>query len=243
MATDETSLEPDLGSVGTNEDGRPGEPIPFSIDVSGTVNDESVDITGAGVVPVTGVYEATLNFSRIPQGFHPSAISIAHVSICCATKAASRNGAKNIAEMGASGYDTDRTVSLPGEYDGEVDIWGEVSSDGSSFGFEGEIDGEMALPDDVGGNSMYFQRFVPFEDGTVLTGTAMGSLFRSTGEEVKLRLDEEHSLQGDLSDPLTEPEFRVVTESGHLEGRTYRTVVHSIVDDENAMAKLVDSVV
>lgn len=236
------------GQVSPEESGKeaekgyptPYEPLPFEINVNGTVNGEEVEITGSGVVPTIGVYEATLNFSSIPDGFHPSAVSISNVSICCANLAAARNDANNIAEMGTRGYATHREVSLPGEYDGEVVIEGDVFTGESGFGFNGEIEGEMRLPDDIGGNSMYFQRFVPSEEGQVLTGTAYGSLFESPNEEVKLRLDEEHELVDSPSNPLTEPMFRVVTESGTLQGRTYHTVVHSILDTENTLQTIVD---
>lgn len=239
-ASDRTS-ESELSSTGTEKGySTPFEPAPFEIDVSGTINDERVEVTGTGVVPDVGVYNASLNFSNIPQGFHPSVVAIAKVSICCYNAAAMRNDGLNVAEMGTTGYSVERTVSLPDEQSGEIDIEGEVFYDGSGFGFKGEVEGEVEMPDGVGGNSMYFQRIVPSENGNVLSGTASGSIFNRNGKEVRLRLDEQHELMESPSNPLTDPEFRVVTESGTLEGRTYRTVVHSIVDSENTMQKLVE---
>ncbi len=88
------------------------DPRPFSISLSGTVNDVPVTIEGNGVIRSYGVYEGVLNFDALPPDFHPTAISPFVVSICCHAYAGMRNGGLNIMAMGATGYSTRRVLTF-----------------------------------------------------------------------------------------------------------------------------------
>lgn len=216
---------------------RAHEATPFSIFVEGTLNGIPLTVTGNGVIPRRGVYEAVLNFSVLPPAFHPSAISAYVVSICCYNIAEMRNGGLNISAMGAKGYSTRRVLKF-GKSE-QIVIEGDVSLEDIGFTFKGKISGEAKLPQDLAGNSMYIKRIDPSDGGIKLIGTGEGSLFRSNGPEVPVRIETVHTLRPKpLPNPLTFTQFRIVTESGDLIGRTYRTRIHSVVDGVNTMAKV-----
>ncbi len=216
---------------------RRHEATPFSIFVEGTLNGTSLTVTGNGGIPRRGVYEAVLNFSVLPPAFHPSAISTYLVSICCYANGEMRNGGLNILAMGAKGYSTRRVLKF-GKNE-QIVIEGDVSLEDIGFTFKGSISGEVKLPQDLAGNSIYIKRIDPSDGGIKLIGTGEGSLFRSKGPEVPVRIETVHTLRPKpLPNPLTSTQFRIVTESGDLIGRTYRTRVHSILDGANTMAKV-----
>lgn len=210
---------------GSNQGDSGREPLYVHLD--GTINDEFVTVEGVGCVRTRGVYEATFNFDPMPESFHPTLGSV--LVLKCVAAAATRNGANNIIETGADGYDTRRVLTLGGESDGHLEAQGDVSLD-SGLRFEGNISGELRPPDDLAGTSMFVQRLESSDDGCRISGSAIGSTFRIGGEDVPFELEEETELEGDLTDPMTERETRIVTENGTLHGRTYRTVVHSILD-------------
>lgn len=215
---------------------REHKAIPFSIFVEGTLNDTPLVITGNGVIPRRGVYEALLNFSAIPPNFHPSAISTYVVSICCYGNAEMRNGALNILTMGAKGYSTRRILTFGSD---KIVIEGDVSLEDSGFAFKGTISGKAKLPQDLSGTSIYIKKIDPSDRGTKLTGIGEGSLFRSKGREVTVQIETVHVLRPtSLVNPLHSTQFRIVTESGELIGQTYRTTVHSVLDGANTMAKV-----
>jgi hypothetical protein len=213
--------------VGNKSDGEESGTEPLYVHLDGTINDEFVTVEGVGCVPNPGVYEATFNFDLIPESFHPTLGSI--LVLKCVAAAATRNGAKNIIETGADGYDTRRVLTLGGENDGYLEAEGDVCLE-RGLRFEGNISGDLRPPDDLAGTSMFIQRLGPGNDGRRISGPAVGSTFRIGGGEVPFELEEETELEGELTDPMTERETRIVTESGTLHGRTYRTVVHSILD-------------
>lgn len=206
--------------------GDPGSE-PLYVHLDGTINDEFVTVEGVGCVRKPGVYEATFNFDLMPEPFHPTLGSI--LVLKCVAAAATRNGANNIIETGADGYDTRRSLTLGGESDGYLETQGDVSLE-SGLRFEGNISGELRPPDDLAGTSMFVQRLEPSDDGRRISGPAVGSTFRIGGGEVPFELEEDTELEGELADPMTGRETRIVTENGTLHGRTYRTVVHSILD-------------
>lgn len=213
------------------------EPLPLDVQLEGRVNDEHVTVEGVGCVTKAGVYEATFNFTAIPESFHPTVGSI--LVLKCVAAAATRRGAKNILATGADGYETQRVLTLGGAAEGTLEAVGEVSlEDGLHFG--GEIRGELRLPGDLAGNTMFVQRIEPDDDGRQFSGGAVGSTFRSSGGEVPFELEEETELAGEITDPLTEPATRIVTENGTLCGRTYRTRVHSILSGGSLLTDLAE---
>ena len=77
------------------------------------------------------------------------------------------------------------------------------------------------------GESRYELDVVPAGPGKIIS-TGKGFLLRSTGEEVQLDVTETFDFDPDVSLPFEQ--FRVVDESGSLEGLTYSLVLHSVVD-------------
>jgi hypothetical protein len=208
-------------------------PRPFFIRVHGTLNDSPIEIEGTGVVHRQGLYDATLNFSRIPEHFHPSAVATYIVSICCNQVAAMRNDGLNIQAMGAEGYETKRVLTFQPDL-GQVTIQGNVSDTERGTVFEGTIEGQANLPDDLTGSSVYVKRIEPHEDGARLLSIGEGSLFRDRHQEVTVKIESEHRLRPTpLANPLTQIQYRMVSEAGHLIGRTYHTRVHAIVDTKD----------
>ena len=211
------------------------EPKPFRIALSGKVNGDQISVHGVGTIPRLGQYDAMLNFSSLPQDFHPSAIATYTVSICCVYNAAMRNRALNIAAMGAEGYSTRRVLPFGKE---QILIEGDIHPLGGGFEFEGKISGEAKLPRDLAQNSIYIKRISP-ESGNRLIGVGEGSLFRINGREFPVRIDTVHTLRPkELANRLKKPEIHIVTESKQLIGLTYKTQIHSVVDGQNTMSKM-----
>ncbi len=217
---------------------RQFDPAPFQILLKGQLNNTPLTIEGSGVVSRLGVYEAVLNFSAMPPHFHPCAVAAYTLSICCYSAAAMRNNGLNIRSMGAKDYATRRTLTFK---NGRIVIDGNLVWKGGGFVFSGSINGKVKLPPDLAGNSCYMKKIDPTKEGTRLIGTGEGSLFRTNGREVPLRINTIHNLRPKrLSNPLKITQFRIVTESGELIGLTYRSVVHSVLDGNNTMSKTLE---
>jgi hypothetical protein len=211
-------------------------PWPLNVSARGTVNGTEFSISGAGVIRCVGVYHAILNFSRIPPRFHPSAISMFVISTCCEAGASARNGAKNMRVRGAKLYRAQRELTFD---QGKITLEGTARYTDEALLLDVEVQGKVDLPDDLCGHSVYFQRVSPASDGT-LTARGDGSLYRKSGEEIRISISARQRFEPALSDPLTKSEFRVATEDGVLEGRSYRTTIHSIFDGANSMSLLGD---
>jgi hypothetical protein len=70
----------------------------------------------------------------------------------------------------------------------------------------------------------------------VVSGVGEGSIHTVGGGNVPVVIETLHTLKPvDLPNPLKKTQFRIVTESGELVGRTYSTEVHSILDGANTM--------
>lgn len=209
-----------------------GEPNPFTISLRGTLNGEDVAVEGAGAVARLGLYEATLNFTTIPAGFHPSAIATFTVSICCNFQTAMNHDALNIQAMGATGYETKRVLTF-GDL-GEVTIEGDVDVSSGGTRFEGEITGSAELPEDLASSSIYTKRIEPHDEGATLLCCGNGALFRQSAPPVPVVVESQHRLRpGPPPNPLRANQYRISTETGTLLGRTYRTTVHAVVDDQD----------
>jgi hypothetical protein len=214
--------------------------LPFHLLVKGKINGTPLTIIGNGSVPETGVYKGELKFSALPKNFHPCAVATYIISICCYRHAAMRNGGLNILSMGATGYFTRRELTFGGKKDERIVIEGNLSGDPrKGLNFTATINGQAKLPADLAGNSIYIKRIDPEEGGRKLVGRGEGSLFRKGGLEFPVKIKTVHNLKGpSLKRPLLKTQFRIVTESGELIGKTYKTIVHSILDGENTMARL-----
>lgn len=214
------------------------EAVPFKIAIKGTVNNTPLTIEGSGVVPCQGVYEGVLNFSTIPQHFHPSAIATYVMSICCYMHASMRNGGLNINAMGGKGYSTHRVLRFGND---KIVIKGTVMPDANGVTFKGTINGKAKLPSDLSGNSIYIKRIDSTNKGLTLIGKGEGSLFRTNGGEVKVGIETVHNITNKaLRNPLKSTQFRIVTESGILNGRSYSARVHSVLDGANTMQKVLE---
>lgn len=214
-------------------------PLPFQIAVDGTINDEQLSIRGTGCVRALGIYEAVLNLSTVPPDFHPSAVATFIVSICCARAAAMRNGALNIGAMGAEGYETTRTLTFGGDEESKIVVEGDVSSADEGVTFKGSIDGEARLPAGLAGNSVYVKKLEPQNGGATVHGIGEGSLFLQDGGNIPVGIESFHRLRPDpVPNPLTGPQLRTVHESGILNGRTYTTRVHAMLDDADVVNRV-----
>jgi len=204
--------------------------VPFNIDVQAKVNQTRFTIVGQGAVPVTGVYQGELEFSAMPPRFHPAVVSAYVYSICCYMLAATRNDARNMADMGVDAYDTRRVLGFP---DGDsIEIVGKVERDRGAFGFAGEMSGSVAVPDDITGHSFY-TTFLQGEGSRRIVGRGEGSCFREGGGGFPVRIETVHTFH--KGESLAKPQFRLVTDHGILDGLRYSFSLHSILDTVNAM--------
>lgn len=208
--------------------------ILFEIGLTGTVNNQKIEIKGKGEIIQRGLYKAELEFNTLPQGFHPAAIATYTVSICCYAHAATCNGALNIYDMGADGYHTTRILKFADA--GKIIIDGDVKNiDKKNATFKGSIQGNVSLPNDLSCHAMYVKKIEPHKNGIELLGAGTGTLFRNGNERTLItNIQTLHRLTPEkINKPLQYPEYRMVFESGELKGNIYKTVVHSILDTEN----------
>lgn len=207
--------------------------IGLTLRLRGNINGAEFDMNGLGHVETPGVYNAQMLFGALPSGFHPGAVSVFVMSMCCEYHASEINGATNIASMGASGYSTRRTLRFEG---GQLSIEGEASVEQSRLSIEGSISGEGHMPTELAGHSVFVMMSSPEQGGQVLRGKGQGALVRTDGSVIEVTVETSHQLRPEpLANPLSQPQYRLVTESGKLTGLTYRSTIHSIYDRRNAM--------
>jgi hypothetical protein len=213
---------------------RESYPWPLNITGKGNVNGQSFTLNGAGVIRCAGVYHAALNFSAIPAGFHPSAISMFIVSTCCDAGASERNGARNLRMRGTEGYEAHRELTFGRD---KIVLDGTADYRGPALLLEVNVTGTVSLPDDLCGHAVYITRVQPQDGGRILA-LGEGSLFRKSGEEVKIGISTLQTLRPNpLPTPLRSPEFRIATESGESFGNSYHLTIHSIYDAINSMTE------
>lgn len=210
-----------------------GKGIPFSIDVRANVNKTEFSIVGLGTVSVRGVYQGLLNFSELPPDFHPVVVSAYVYSICCYAEAATRNGALNMRDMEVSGYKTERKLTFPDGH--SIQIVGSVERSRSGFGFKGEMNGSVSVPDDIIGHSFYTTFLQPDGAGRIV-GRGEGSCFCESGKDFPVKIETVHTF--DRGKSLPEPQFRIVTDHGALDGLSYNFTLHSVLDRVNTMSKV-----
>lgn len=205
-------------------------PYPINLDIDGELNGVEFNIRGAGKIRTPGVYEATLNFSRIPPNIHPGVLVTYAISCSCITAASTRNGAKNMKQMGAKRYDAERIISRGEE---EIVIEGVSEAREECLALDLEVSGSMDVPQDLSGHSAYYVRLEPTEDNR-LVGAGEATLYRESGENYDVDLESEYDMEPDpVPNPITEPMYRIVTEEGELSGNTYESRIHSMLDSSN----------
>ncbi|WP_247730460.1 hypothetical protein [Halovivax limisalsi] len=230
QSNDNTSLED-----GDAEEITP--PWPINLQLTGEVNGVDVTVRGEGRIRTEGVYEVTLNFDRIPSGLHPSIVATYGVSCCCSAQASTRNGAKNMIDMGATEYVATRVLSMG---DDELTIEGNSLAREECLELDLEIGGTVDLPEDMPGHSAYYVRLEPDGEDR-LVGSGAATLYRESGEPLTAGVDSTYDLHpADVPNPVSEPQYRVVTEDGELDGNTYNTRIHSLLEGEDPIALLGD---
>lgn len=213
-------------------------PWPVRISGHGDVNGETFDVSATGTIPKLGVYEATFEFSAIPDGLAPSPIAILGLSTSCFAQASTRHGAKNLSERGVERYDSTRVLSFG---DGELTVDATSHYRPECLDIDLEVTGDVDLPADLAGHSAYFVRVEPTEDGRFV-GVGETDLHREGGGAVESRLDSEYrAFEPDpIPEPLGGPTFRVVTEDGRRDGTSYETRLHSLLDGAEPAMQLSD---
>ncbi|MFH6955088.1 hypothetical protein ACHSBP_18480 [Pseudoalteromonas sp. XMcav1-K] len=208
-------------------------PWPINIKAQGNINNTDIIVNGAGVIRTLGVYESILNFNKIPPKFHPSAIATFIVSNCCGAGASTRNGGKNMTSMGVIEYEVERRLELAG---GLINMHGKAYYTNEALVLDIDIEGNIDLPDDLIGHSVYLKKVYPSECKSKAFGVGEGSLFRANGEDVPLTINTKYNLTPSvLPNPLEAPEYRIATEDGVLNGNSYSLRIHSIFDGINTM--------
>lgn len=210
-------------------------PWPINIKARGIINGTRFNVNGAGVIRTFGVYEAILNFDKIPPHFHPSAIGTFIVSDCCGAGASMRNGGLNMSTMGVEEYDIHRKLDVAG---GEINLRGKAFYTPEALVLDIDIDGDANLPDDLISHSIYIKRV--YHDGPgIILGVGNGSLFRQDGSEVPVDINTRYLVQPNpLPNPMKDCEYRIATEDGLLFGLSYHLRIHSIFDGGNTMSML-----
>jgi hypothetical protein len=207
--------------------------VPFHIDVRANVNKTAFTIAGSGTIPIRGVYQGSLHFSKLPPDFHPVVITAYVYSICCFYYAATRNGALNMRDLGVSGYETERNLTFPGG--NSIKIVGKVESSRNAVGFKGEMHGSVSVPKDIIGHSCYLTYLRPEGGGRIL-GRGEGSCFCESGKDFPVKIETLHTF--DKSKSLAAPQYRIVTDHGILDGLSYVFTLHSVLDRVNTMSKI-----
>lgn len=215
----------------------PNITFPWNIDISvkGNINGAPFTVKGAGVIRTYGVYDAILNFDRMPPHFHPSAIASFSVSNCCGAGASMRNGGLNMSAMGVEEYEVHRRLRLLG---GEINFKGQARYTPDALVLDIAVDGDAQLPDDLIAHSTYFKRVYQTSPDVIL-GVGEGSLYRADGSDLPIQIDTRYKVKpAPLPNPMKVVEYRVATEDGVLFGRSYSLRIHSVFDGANTGAKL-----
>jgi len=202
-------------------------PVPFTIQVSGTVNGVDFSVEGPGTVDPIGTYATTLTFSNMPPNFHPVFMTAYTVSICCYYYAEETQGGMNLHTLlgDDATYNTVRDLTFPATGD-SLTITGTVTSIKGSPGFVGTISGTTSDPGDLAGESHYEADITPAGAGKT-ESSASGYFRRSSGESIPVTVSESISFDTRFSLPFAEK--RVVDETGSLNGLTYTLVLDSVV--------------
>jgi hypothetical protein len=209
-------------------------PFPFKLHVGCDINGRSFSADAVGAVGPVGVYTAKLTFSELPPAFHPVVISGFTLSICCYYTGGMRNGALNLHELGAEGYDTERVLRF--ENAGEVRITGNVrSKNDTGLSFDGHVEGEVNIPSDIIGFAQYYA-FYRSAGPNKINGWGEGTCFRESGTGIKVDMTEKYTLTNMVTLPW--PLYRVVNEHGKLDGLTYTVQLHSILDRQDTLSRL-----
>lgn len=210
-------------------------PWPIQIKSKGRVNGLDFTINGTGVIRTFGVYDAILNFNRLPRGFHPAALGPIVVSNCCGAGASTRNGGLNMSTMGVEEYDVHRKLDIG---DGKIEMKGKALYTPEALILDIDIDGDVELPADLTGHSIYVKKVYPSSDGEIL-GVGTASLFRSDGTEVGVAINTRYRVNpSPLPRPLKNPEYRIATADAELYGLSCSIRIHSIFDGINTMSQL-----
>ncbi|WP_305928048.1 hypothetical protein [Bacillus mycoides] len=219
-----------------NKESSPNYPWAINAKAEGEINGVRFTMNATGFIRTYGVYEATLNFDKLPPKFHPCAISSFIVSACCGAGASMRNKGVNMTTMGIESYKVVRKLRI---LDSVITIEGTANFTPEALVLNVKVKGDVDLPDDLSGHSIYLKRVEPIGNNSGLIGIGEGSLFRTNGEEISLQIDTEYvNIYPELRNlkyAITKPEFRIATEDGELYGLTYRTRIHSIFDGINSM--------
>lgn len=134
---------------------------------------------------------------------------------------------------GAQSYDSQRTISSEGT---NLVLKGKANYSPEALSLQVDLTGNASFPDDLACHSVYILNVQPQADNS-LRAVGQGSLFRKSGEEIKLSIEAKQSITpSPLPDPIDKAEFRIATESGHLRGLSYTLTIHSIFDASNSMA-------
>lgn len=207
-------------------------PWPINIKASGRVNGTDFNINGAGVIRTFGVYDAILNFDRLPVGFDATTLAPLVVSNCCGAGASMRNGGLNMSTMGVEEYKVHRKLDIG---DGRVDMKGKALYTHEALILDIKIEGDVSLPDDLSGHSVYVKKVYPSGEGEML-GVGTASLFRFNGDEVKVGINTRYQVKpSPLPHPLIAPEYRLATADAERYGLSCHVRIHSIFDGINSM--------
>jgi hypothetical protein len=138
--------------------------------------------------------------------------------------------------MGVESYKVERILTIE---DGQIKMEGKARYTPEALLLDIKIHGDVNLPDDLIGHSVYMKRVEPgIEDGQLI-GIGEGSLFRSSGKDIPVKIETKYIVSpSPLPNPLTRTEFRIATEDGELRGLSYKLRIHSIFDGVNSMEKV-----
>jgi hypothetical protein len=135
---------------------------------------------------------------------------------------------------GARSYESVRELTFD---NGKLTVEGKATYSEHALSLDVHISGKISLPDDLIGHSVYILSVRPQGDNT-LQAVGEGSLFRRSGEEVKVKIRSKQTiLPMPLPDPIEKNEFRIATESGDMYGLSYRLTIHSVFDTANSMTQ------
>ncbi len=212
-------------------------PWPINVHARANINNVEFSVTGTGVLRTNGVYDVDLNFDELPPNFHPCVVATPVISTCCGAGASMRNGGINMATMGVASYRVERELTLDG---GSIRITGTAKLTPHFLQLDTECSGQVRLPNDMVGHSVYITRVKPMPGEGALHEIGQGSFFRANGEEIPVKITAQYKdfepAYNSLPNPLTKPEYRFVTEDGELWGLNYRSRLHSIFDGVNSMS-------
>jgi len=177
-----------------------GDELTVTGTYSGEINGVDLAGVGAGYLDTTGTgpNHHDVEFSSIPDDFHPFALGISIITWKCQCASLAIGDAQNLYDLSGGNYTVERTFTWPDYPDSVLDVSGTVSTVGSEMHGDVSIVGAYDGPLDLVGVLDYTSSWSQLTP-TSIQEHVVSTIERSNGETLTVQFD---TAYGDLSQQL-----------------------------------------